>query len=538
MIPRRRHGWQRPLHPLQMVGMAIYSFLVVAFYTFLGLFLGNRTAEITVTTLFSVVCVSVMLLFIRCTGIDPSDKTGIRKNKKKKNKPTKSRKMKLNYWAILSEIVVRLFRRVERKMLRRLIRRKYLDLSASDPSVDPFLPFPLLLKDDASVLSTPNPNHDDISFCPLCDFEVFDTSTVYQTLSENIASTAEPATDVLKDSITIAGSKCKILFPLQWLNNCVGKKNYTTFILLMIFVLLLLIMEGGTAIAIFVRCFTDKSGIEQELERRLYVKFPREVLATISILLLLMTTYGSAALGQLFFFHVILIRKGIRTYDYIMAMKEENQSMELDPFDDSDLSSDDSTDFDSPEKPRFVSRFICRGKGQSQNAKKLSIRIEGDPRPSTITNKQGFRVSINPWRLIKLSKEKALRAAEKARERIVKQKPMTEQDPLKPLPLETKCGPLMNTHRNMPEIDAGFGEMPLLYNGRLAGSPGSFSSPRRRFSCPPATSSGIVASSPQHKYRSNFDLKLTDVSRELETYISRQVLCSVIKEDGSLPSPR
>ena len=58
--------------------------------------------------------------------------------------------------------------------------------------------------------------------------------------------------------------------------------------------------------------------------------------------------------------------QGIRTYDYIMAMKEENQSMELDPFDDSDLSSDDSTDFDSPEKPRFVSRFICRGKGQSQ----------------------------------------------------------------------------------------------------------------------------------------------------------------------------
>ena len=44
-----------------------------------------------------------------------------------------------------------------------------------------------------------------------------------------------------------------------------------------------LIIEGGTAIAIFVRCFTDKSGIEQELERRLYVKFPREVLATVSV---------------------------------------------------------------------------------------------------------------------------------------------------------------------------------------------------------------------------------------------------------------
>lgn len=172
-----------------------------------------------------------------------------------------------------------------------------------------------------------------------------------------------------------------------------------------------------------------------------------------------------------------------------------------------------------------------------QNSRKLSIRIEGEPGPSLLTNKPGFRVGINPWKLIKLSKEKALRAAEKARERIVKLKPMMEQDPLKPLPLETKCGPLMSKQINMP--DTGSGSTPLLSNGRLTGlpSPGKFSSPRRRFSCPPSTISAIVAS-PQHKYRSNFDLKLTDVSRELETYISRQVLSSVIKEDGSQPSPR
>jgi palmitoyltransferase len=81
MHTMRRHGWQRPIHPLQVnqnflfspifhffflsvfinlwlkmwqfVGMGIYSFLVVCFYTFLGLFLGNRTAEITLTSIFS-----------------------------------------------------------------------------------------------------------------------------------------------------------------------------------------------------------------------------------------------------------------------------------------------------------------------------------------------------------------------------------------------------------------------------------------------------------------------------------------------------
>lgn len=45
-----------------------------------------------------------------------------------------------------------------------------------------------------------------------------------------------------------------------------------------------LIIEGATAIAIFVRCFSDKNGIEQELKRKLYVEFPRSVLATISVI--------------------------------------------------------------------------------------------------------------------------------------------------------------------------------------------------------------------------------------------------------------
>ncbi|XP_015891778.2 protein S-acyltransferase 18 [Ziziphus jujuba] len=506
----RRHGWQRPLHPLQIVGIAVYSFLVVAFYTFLGLFLGNRKAEITLTTIFSIVALSVMFLFIRCTAIDPTDKTSSRKKNKK-------RKSKLNYGFIIGQIVLRLFRRVERKILKCLIRRKYLDpWKSSSDHLDPLLPFPLVLKDDAIP---PQPKEDDIiSFCTLCDLEVRKHSKHCRSCNRCVEG---------------FDHHCR------WLNNCVGKRNYTTFILLMIFVLLMLIIEGGTAIVIFIRCFADKNGIQEELKRRLYIEFPRGVLATISVLLLLMTAYGSAAMGQLFFFHVVLIRKGMRTYDYILAMKEENQSVELDPLDDLDWSSDESTDFDSPEKPAFVSRFICRGQGNNQNPKRLSIKIEGDP-PSSFAKKQGFRVSIDPWKLIKLSKEKAITASEKAREKIVKQKPTIERDPLRPLPLETKCGPLTNAadRNRYSTAGLGSGSTPLITKGLFPGSPGRFSSPRRRFSSgSPTMISGVVAS-PKHKYRSNFDLKLTEVSRELENYISRQALCSVIKEDGNESSPR
>ncbi|KAK7269546.1 hypothetical protein RIF29_22277 [Crotalaria pallida] len=500
----RRHGWQPPLHPLQFVGMAVYIFLVVCFYTFLGLFLGNPKAEITLITIFSSVAISVMFLFIRCTAIDPTDRTRMKKKKKAKTNSVP----KLNYGFIIGQIVMRFIRRVERKLLRTFIQRKYLDPLKTGSQMELLLPFPLVMKDDDALAT--KLNEDDISFCSLCDFEVKKHSKHCRTCNRCVEG---------------FDHHCR------WLNNCIGKRNYTTFFLLMIFVLLMLIIEGGTAIAIFVRCFADKKGIEKELQRKLYVEFPRGLLATICVLLLLLTAYSSAAMGQLFFFHVVLIRKGMRTYDYILAMKEKNEAMELESFDDSDFSSDDeSIDFDSPEKPTLMSRILCK----NQSSPRLSIRIEGETEPAPLIKKQKFHVSINPWKLIKFTREKAILAAEKAKEKLVKEKQMGENDnSLKPLPLETKCGPLMNADGNLG--NEGSGLTPVIAKGRL--SPGRFSSPRRRLSSPTVFTSSILAS-PQHKFRSSFDLKLTGVSRELETHISRQVLCSVISKDGSESSPR
>jgi len=57
----------------------------------------------------------------------------------------------------------------------------------------------------------------------------------------------------------------------------------------------------------------------------------------------------------------VLLMKGMRTYDYILAMREENEAMELESLDDSDFSSEESFDFDSPEKPTLMSKFLCKG---------------------------------------------------------------------------------------------------------------------------------------------------------------------------------
>lgn len=108
----------------------------------------------------------MIFLFIRSTAIDPTDKTRF---KKKRKKAKSNGFTKLNYGFILWQIIVRFFRRVEKKILRTFIRRKYLDPLQTNTQLEPLIPFPLVLKDDAV---SPELKEDDISYCALCDFEV------------------------------------------------------------------------------------------------------------------------------------------------------------------------------------------------------------------------------------------------------------------------------------------------------------------------------------------------------------------------------
>lgn len=76
---------------------------------------------------------------------------------------------KLNYGLIFTRILSRFFKRMERKILRTCIRRKYLDPWNTRVQMEPLIPFPLILDDDSL---TPDPKDHDVSFCSLCDFEV------------------------------------------------------------------------------------------------------------------------------------------------------------------------------------------------------------------------------------------------------------------------------------------------------------------------------------------------------------------------------
>ncbi|KAH9605280.1 hypothetical protein KSS87_022117, partial [Heliosperma pusillum] len=126
MYKPRRHGWQLPLHRLQALSVAV--------------------------------------LFIRCTATDPSDKARYHRKTMKIKK--KSSSLKLNYGFLLGQILIRAFRRMERKFLKTCIRRKY---SVLTPHVhlQPLLPFPLVIKDDYDHQE----DLEDLEFCSLCNFQ-------------------------------------------------------------------------------------------------------------------------------------------------------------------------------------------------------------------------------------------------------------------------------------------------------------------------------------------------------------------------------
>uniref|UniRef100_A0A0D9XYC0 S-acyltransferase n=1 Tax=Leersia perrieri TaxID=77586 RepID=A0A0D9XYC0_9ORYZ len=478
---RRRHGWQLPLHPLQLVGMAVFAVLVAAFYFLLGPFLGSNAAGNTILALFSSSVIflreissllglfpqfavaddgidqaaAAAALYVRCTAADPSDRTHAKKMKRRRQQLARNGRggggggdklPRLRYGFILWRYALRVLRRAEARVMNRLVRRSYLEQWNSSVQLDPMLPFAFTSLDD--VVSPHAAAGHDISYCPVCDCEV--------KLRSKHCKTCDRCVDGFDHHC-------------RWLNNCIGRRNYASFILLMFFVLLMLVIEGGTAIAIFVRCFTDSKGLKMEMENRLHFRLPKGAHAALSMVFVIFTLYSTAALGQLFFFHVVLIRKSTR---------------------------------------------------------KLSIRIENEPSNGT---KRKDDIQINPWTLIKMSKEKAMAAAERARERIRNKLPSRTTSPMKPLPVETKRGPL-NPERK--HIMTGKEIVPVFTKSWLSGSPTArLSSPRRRFS-------GSPSPKPQ-RHRSNFDLRLTEVSRELESHISKQVLCSVVlkgvEDEGSSP---
>nr|GMC50203.1 probable protein S-acyltransferase 19 [Ipomoea batatas]GME21399.1 probable protein S-acyltransferase 19 [Ipomoea batatas] len=221
----------------------------------------------------------------------------------------------------------------------------------------------------------------------------------------------------------------------RWLNNCVGRKNYATFISLMAVSLVWLAIEAGTGVAVLVRCFVNKKNMEAEIVDRLGNGFSRVPFATVVAVCTAVSVLACVPLGELFFFHMILIRKGITTYEYVVAMRaamseapggasidEEQGNILLSP------TGSATTGFSGGSSLglQYKGAWCTPPRVFVDYNEEVAPQLEPGIVPSTVDpdaagfedkgNKASKRpVKISAWRLAKLDSSDAMKAAAKAR---------------------------------------------------------------------------------------------------------------------------
>jgi palmitoyltransferase len=104
----------------------------------------------------------------------------------------------------------------------------------------------------------------------------------------------------------------------KWVNNCIGSHNYRPFISLLTSMCGILSLQLGVGLYLFTRCFIDPAAAQLAL-----ASYPTYVdlkgYAAAVALYLVLVLAALYPLGELWLLHMVLLWKGMTTYDYIMA---------------------------------------------------------------------------------------------------------------------------------------------------------------------------------------------------------------------------
>ncbi|XP_044484621.1 probable protein S-acyltransferase 19 isoform X2 [Mangifera indica] len=320
----RKHGWQLPAHTFQVVAITVFCLLVVAFYAFFAPFLGGHIWEYALFAAYTPVALLVFILYARCTAINPAD-PGImskfdskvtNKSNTKHGLSAKEVPRKFDEFGSGVHSSPSSLSRSSAGVANSSKKGSVGDTAGVDIPGEPVTRKSLcniggilcavcVHEDCRKEEEAAEQQGDDALFCTLCNAEV-------RKFSKHCRSC----------------DKCVDGFDhhCRWLNNCVGHKNYMTFILLMAISLVWLVIEAGVGIAVLVRCFVNKKGMETEIVDRLGNGFSRAPFAVVVFICTGVSILACLPLSELFFFHIILIRKGITTYEYVVAMRAMSEA--------------------------------------------------------------------------------------------------------------------------------------------------------------------------------------------------------------------
>jgi len=409
----RNHGWELPYHPLQTVAVAVFAGLAFSFYVFFIPFVGNRILKFHIYAVFSPVVLAVVILYVRCAACDPAD-PGV--HRLRQQAASQSKKVAVSKGKPAKEF------------------------TSSDTGVeqlqdesDRSLPstFPLKSEETNAVRGV-------CSYLGVCLHHLVckkQQQSEKVNAGEQLLYCSICDAEISKNSKHCrACDKCVQGFDhhCRWLNNCVGKKNYTIFVALMVSCLLLLVIVWATGILVLVRCFSHREIFDKDIAACLGSSFSRVPYITVVVSLTLLALSATVPLTQLFFFHVILIHKGLTTYDYILAIRDQGRGFGEGDGLNSMMSSPASSTvtgvsgYSSSGALALQQGVFCTPPRMfvehQQTVLPYSIDLEasgGKPAKQgagTVEEQKKIPVGINPWKLARISTDEALRAAARARE--------------------------------------------------------------------------------------------------------------------------
>ncbi|KAH7858678.1 hypothetical protein Vadar_026590 [Vaccinium darrowii] len=424
----RKHGWQLPYHPLQVVAIAVFVALGFAFYVFFAPFVGRQLFQYIAIGLYTPLIVCVFCLYIWCAAADPAD-PGVFKSKKYLKTPDSKKLLGLDE----SKLGGKSNSSIQDANAAEKLGGKPLDKSTKEmdaktegytteiekmnassrpsSSVIPLLAFiPCAFRCNCSSpqeeSSDQHLSEDGMFYCSLCEVEVFKYSKHCRVCD-----------------------KCVDRFDhhCRWLNNCIGKRNYRKFFILMVSALFLLILQWSTGILVLVCCFLEHKRFSVDITSKLGSSFTLAPFVIVVAVCTILAMIATLPLAQLFFFHILLIKKGISTYDYIIALREQEQqgvggqqSPQLSHASSLTRISSGSS-FNTFHRgawctpPRlFLEDQFDVVPPDSASVSSLGKKMVGD---EPIKKKTPAAVKISPWALARLNAEEVSKAASEARKK-------------------------------------------------------------------------------------------------------------------------
>nr|KYP63941.1 putative S-acyltransferase At1g69420 family [Cajanus cajan] len=459
----RKNGWQLPYHPLQVVAIAVFLALGFAFYVFFAPFVGKKMYQYVVMGLYTPLITCVFGLYIWCAASDPAD-PGVFKSKKylkipdgKKLDGLKDSKLGGESTSSMHDGNVSTVgpKSVDKEDLG--TEASFKDAAISTEKKSESSPSSSCLQLVCSPCAyicgcsssskesfDEQASEDGMFYCSLCEVEVFKYSKHCRVCD-----------------------KCVDRFDhhCRWLNNCIGKRNYRKFFTLMVAALILLILQWVTGILVLICCFIEKKKFSADIASQLGSSFslvPFVIVVAVCTILAMMATLP---LAQLFFFHILLIKKGISTYDYIIALREQEQEQQGI----GGQQSPQMSPVSSLTGMSSASSFTTFHRGAWCTPPRLFLEDQFDvvpPETASVSSSLGRKtmkdepvkkknpgaVKISPWTLARLNAEEVSKAAAEARKKSKILQPVTRHNN-EPFRLEPDRNSGSSSRRMSPRIE-------------------------------------------------------------------------------------